>query len=124
MLTKYDVEVAPSLSSLFREAFGHASERMGFAAVAKLAAPGTGVWEYQRDDVIVSLHTYSAGGQKEHIVIETPSLDLTQLICASLSELITNILTTFLEPVNRAQREEIEEGLAALFTQLGMSEGH
>ncbi|MEE9199554.1 MAG: hypothetical protein V3U26_07150 [Dehalococcoidia bacterium] len=117
MITKYSLVVDPALSSLFREAFNTVAERRGFATVLKLAAPGTGVWEYQRQEIIISLHTFSVEEAKERLVIETKSYDLAPLIAAVLSRLTTDLLATFLEPIRTVRRREIEQKLKELLSE-------
>ncbi|MEE9248052.1 MAG: hypothetical protein V3U79_05075 [Dehalococcoidia bacterium] len=122
MLTIYKIEVERPLSSLFRDAFGRAAEARGFKTVMELAAPDTGVWEYKKDDFIVSLHTYSAQKRRESLVIECHTYDLTPLISATLRDLLASQISVLLEPVDGATRNEIEEGLNTLLTGLGLPE--
>ncbi|MFQ5874814.1 MAG: hypothetical protein ACE5JL_13610, partial [Dehalococcoidia bacterium] len=88
MINSYRLVVDHALSSLFRDAFNVVVEREGFDSILKLAAPGTGVWEFQRGEVIVSLHTSSAEQDKEELVIQSETSDLTGLIAAPDQEFI------------------------------------
>ncbi len=117
MITKYSLVVDPALSALFREAFNTVAELRGFATVLKLAAPGTGVWEYQRQEVIISLHTFSVEEAKERLVIEAKGYDLAPLVYAVLSRLTTDLLVTFLEPIRTVRRREIEQKLRELLSE-------
>ena len=122
MLAIYKIEVERPLSSLFRASFESAAEARGFETVMELAAPDTGVWKYQKDELIVSLHTYSAPKQRESLVIESHTHDLTSLIAATLKDLLASQLAVLLDPVNDASRIEIEQGLNALLAGLGLPE--
>ncbi|MCH8089350.1 MAG: hypothetical protein IH955_04990 [Chloroflexi bacterium] len=122
MLAIYKIEIERPLSSLFRDSFGRVTEAMGFKTVMELAAPDTGVWKYQKDDFIVSLHTYSAPKQSESLVIESHTYDLTPLISATLKDLLVSQLAVLLDPMDGATRNEIEQGLNTLLAGLGLPE--
>ena len=98
------------------------TEAMGFETVMEMAAPDTGVWKYQKDDFIVSLHTYSAQKQRESLVIESRNYDLTPLISATLTDPLASQLTVLLDPMDGATRNEIERGLNTLLAGFGLPE--
>lgn len=122
MLANYKIEIEQPLSSLFRASFGRAAEAMGFETVMELAAPDTGIWKYQKDDFTVSLHTYSAPKQRDSLVIESHTYDLTSLISATLKDLLASQLTVLLDPMDGPTRNEIEQGLNTLLAGLGLPE--
>ncbi|MCH9037452.1 MAG: hypothetical protein IH860_09090 [Chloroflexi bacterium] len=95
---------------------------MGFETVMELAAPDTGIWKYQKDDFTVSLHTYSAPKQRESLVIESHTYDLTSLISATLKDLLATQLSVLLDPMDGPTRIEIEQGLNTLLAGLGLPE--
>ena len=122
MLAIYKIEIERPLSSLFRDSFGRVTEAMGFKTVMELAAPDTGVWKYQKEDSIVTLHTYSAPKQRESLVIESHTYDLAPLISATLKDLLASQLSVLLDPIDGATRNEIEQGLNTLLAGFGLPE--
>ena len=119
MLKNYDVQVSPSLSLVFRERVAATLQGAGFMEVMRLAAPGTGVWEFKKENHIISLHIDAVEKGQERLAIACETLDLRPFIFSALEGMTREFLGSFLAPLGIRGEKNIEEAVKALFCDLG-----
>ena len=119
MINTYNVEIDRQLSALFRQAFDKVAKAQGYEALMKLAAPDTAVWEYQRGDHIISLHTHTGEKRLDNLKVECLTLHIGSLIAATLKQLLLNQAQILLAPLKCISKGKLHEGLNTLFQDLG-----
>lgn len=119
MLKNYDVRVSPSLSLVFRERIAATLQGAGFREMMRLAAPGTGVWEFKKENCIISLHVDAVEKGQERLAMACETLDLRPFILSALEGMCSEFLNPFLAPLGIGGEGNIEEAVKALFRDLG-----
>jgi hypothetical protein len=115
MAFRYEVVIEPPLSQLFREKFLQNTQETKCCELFHLITPDMpNVWEFRRDKGTFTLsYTEEEGEQKERIVIESDTLDLSDIIIAAIQNGITDYLVQFLLPLAKTSRAELESRIKA-----------
>jgi hypothetical protein len=106
----YEVVIEPALAALFRQKFLENMGKTKCCEMFRLVAPGMpNLWEFKTGkDIITLSFSGEADERKERLVIESMTLDLTDVVIATIRSGLADYLISFLAPLTKIPRTELE----------------
>ena len=116
----YEVVAASPLTELFRQRFLQNMRETKGCEMFRLTTPdAASFWEFKRGNNIFTLSfTEEAGGQMERIVIESDTLDLSDVVISVVKSGLSAYLVQFLLPLTKIPRTELESRIKAYLSRL------
>ncbi len=121
MAFHYEVVVEPNLAALFRQKFLESVGKTQCCEMFKLIAPGMpNLWEFKvGKDIFTLSFNEEAGEQKERLVIDSMTLDLSEIILSAVQSGLTDYLLKFLTPLAKVPEAELVSKIKAYCAELG-----
>ena len=116
----YEVVAALPLTELFRQRFlQNMKETKGFEIFRVAHPDAPSFWEFKRaNDIFTLSFSDEAGEQMGRIVIESDTLDLSDVVISVVKSGLSAYLVQFLLPLTKIPRTELESRIKAYLSRL------
>lgn len=120
MAFRYEVAVETPLAELFIHRFLHSIRERQCCEVFRLLTPDApNIWKFRRDkDIFTVTFSEEAAEQRGRIIIESATMDLSEVIISTVQSGLSDYMVKFLMPLARIPRTELESRIRACLAAL------